>query len=413
MELYPLSRFAIYQNEFVTIEDAQEYKRVTAKLHTKGIVLRDIVKGFELKTKRQQICKANQLLVAEIDAKVGGYGIVPKELEDAIVSSHYFLFNVKANELMPEYLGYVLKTNEFFSQINAQGSTNYAAIRPKDVLQIVIPYCSIDLQRNLVRKLNSVNSQDALLSRNLSKEKEYVIRLRQTIIQEAISGKLVPQDSNDEPASELLRKIKAEKEKLIKEKKSRERNLARLLLPIKEEVIPYELPKGWEWVRLGQICEFVYGAGLKKEDTFPNGKYPVFGSNGIIGYYDEYLTKERAIIIGRKGSSGALNISEVPSWTTDVAYYVEETQYLDFRFMFYLLKSLNLEKLGKGIKPGLNRNEVYNLVLGLPPLSEQKRIVKKVDQSMKLCDELEEKVKENQKNFLLLMEAVLKETFTS
>ena len=160
MELALLSDFIKYQNEFITINDRQEYTRVTTKLHRKGVVLRDTVKGIEIKTKKQQICKANQLLVAEIDAKVGGYGIVPKELEGSIVSSHYFLFDINAKELLPEYLSYILKTDNFFSQIKAQGSTNYAAIRPKDILKIEIPYFNIDLQRSLVEKLKTITAEN-------------------------------------------------------------------------------------------------------------------------------------------------------------------------------------------------------------------------------------------------------------
>lgn len=139
IELVELSSLLQYQKEYITVNDAEEYKRCTAKLHRQGIVLRDIIKGADIKTKKQQICKAGQLLVAEIDAKVGGYGIVPPELEGAIVSSHYFLFNIEEDKLNRLYLHYYLKTDDFFNQIKPQGTTNYASIRPRDVLKIKIP----------------------------------------------------------------------------------------------------------------------------------------------------------------------------------------------------------------------------------------------------------------------------------
>ncbi len=206
-----------------------------------------------------------------------------------------------------------------------------------------------------------------------------------------------------------MKKIKVEKEKLIKEGKIKKQ---KPLAPISEDEFPYGLPGGWEWVRLGDVCEFIYGEGLTKENRISEGKYPVYGSNGVVGYFNEYLTTKKAIIIGRKGSSGALNISESPSWTTDVAYYLEESKNLDFKFLFYLLKSLNLEEMGKGIKPGLNRNEAYGRILGLPPLSEQKRIVEKVDKLMAYCDKLEKQVKENQESAEQLMGTVLRESFS-
>ncbi|MCB9935909.1 MAG: hypothetical protein H6840_09470 [Planctomycetes bacterium] len=77
-----------HRKEFVTIDDLTEYKRCRVQLHAKGVVLRDTVPGMGIKTKKQQVCQAGELLVAEIDAKHGGYGIVPDDLHGAIVSSH-------------------------------------------------------------------------------------------------------------------------------------------------------------------------------------------------------------------------------------------------------------------------------------------------------------------------------------
>ena len=132
-----------------------------------------------------------------------------------------------------------------------------------------------------------------------------------------------------------------------------------------------------------------YGENLPAPKRSGTGEYFVYGSNGIVGTHDAYLTKEPAIIVGRKGSAGALNIASGPSWTTDVAYFVCPPSDLDLRFTYYLLSALNLEELGKGIKPGLSRKEAYALPITLPPLTEQKRIVAKVDELMALCDRLE------------------------
>jgi type I restriction enzyme S subunit len=128
-----------HRKEFIEIDDFATYKRCRVQLHAQGIVLRDQVTGTEIKTKKQQGCKAGDFLVAEIDAKVGGYGIVPQHLEGAIVSSHYFLFEVNQARLERPFLGYFIRTPAFFEQVAAQGSTNYAAIRPAHVLQYQIP----------------------------------------------------------------------------------------------------------------------------------------------------------------------------------------------------------------------------------------------------------------------------------
>src|SRR3990170_3299227 len=92
--MVPLGQCIRYRKEFVQIDDLENYKRCRVQLHGKGIVLRDMVAGSEIKTKEQQVCRAGEFLVAEIDAKVGGFGIVPESVDGAIVSSHYFLFTI-------------------------------------------------------------------------------------------------------------------------------------------------------------------------------------------------------------------------------------------------------------------------------------------------------------------------------
>jgi len=152
------SRFPIVQLKevltqrkgFITIDDSIVYKRCRAQVQAKGIILRDEIIGKKIKTKKQQVCKTDDFLVAEIDAKVGGFGIVPDYMENAIVSSHYFLFEIDKKKLLPEYLGIVVKQNDFFKQIKSTGSTNYAAIRPYHVLDYVIPLPSIAEQILLI-----------------------------------------------------------------------------------------------------------------------------------------------------------------------------------------------------------------------------------------------------------------------
>lgn len=159
---YPIVKLGdvlVHRKGFITIDDVQTYVRPRVQLHALGIVLRDRVTGIEIKTKKQQISKAGDFLVAEIDAKMGGFGIVPSELNGAIVSSHYFLFEVQPEKLLREYLGYYCKTKHFRDQVEAKGSTNYAAIRPSHVLDYVIPLPNIEEQNRLVNKIDNVLSR--------------------------------------------------------------------------------------------------------------------------------------------------------------------------------------------------------------------------------------------------------------
>ena len=159
MTAWPLVRLgeALKQRrDFIQIDDLKQYTRPRVKLHAQGIVLRDSVPGAMIKTKKQQVCRAGEFLVAEIDAKVGGFGLVPPELDGAIVSSHYFLFEVDEGKLDRRFLDYFARTRTFRDQVEAQGSTNYAAIRPAEVLDYEIPLPPLPEQRRVVARIEEV-----------------------------------------------------------------------------------------------------------------------------------------------------------------------------------------------------------------------------------------------------------------
>lgn len=147
--MVPLGNVVRHRKEFIEIDDFESYKRCRVQLHAKGIVLRDTVLGSEIKTKKQQVCRTGEFLVAEIDAKVGGFGIVPDDLDGAIVSSHSFLFVVDDASLDRRFLDCFIRTRDFQDQVAAQGTTNYAAIRPADVLGYQIPLPPLEEQRQI------------------------------------------------------------------------------------------------------------------------------------------------------------------------------------------------------------------------------------------------------------------------
>lgn len=154
--LAPLASAIQQRKEFIQIDDLVDYKRCRVQLHAQGIVLRDTVPGAEIKTKRQQVCKSGEFLVAEIDAKVGGFGIVPDDLDGAIVSSHYFLFEVNDKILNRRFLDFFIRTLSFREQVAAQGSTNYAAIRPNEVLEYKLPLPPFPEQRRIVARIEAL-----------------------------------------------------------------------------------------------------------------------------------------------------------------------------------------------------------------------------------------------------------------
>ncbi len=157
----PLGEVLTQRKEFVTIDDLQTYKRPRVQLHAQGIVLRDEVPGALIKTKKQQVCRAGEFLVAEIDAKVGGFGIVPSSLDGSIVSSHYFLFVIDESRMDRRFLDYFTRTPAFRDQVAAQGSTNYAAIRPAHVLGYEIPLPPLAEQQRIVARIEALAAKIA------------------------------------------------------------------------------------------------------------------------------------------------------------------------------------------------------------------------------------------------------------
>ena len=231
--------------------------------------------------------------------------------------------------------------------------------------------------------------------------------LKQTILQLAVMGKLVPQNSNDEPAAKLLERIAAEKAQLIKDKKIKKQ---KPLPEITDEEKPFELSEGWEWIRFGDMYLLEYGSNLPQPKRTNTGEFPVYGSNGVVGTHNEASIQGQCIVVGRKGSAGALNLcSEKGCWVTDVAYSISPPIGIDIDFCFYQLHTLGLDSLGKGIKPGLNRNEANILSVAVPPSEEQHRIVAKVDELMALCDQLKARLTDAQTTKLHLTDAIVEQ----
>jgi restriction endonuclease S subunit len=146
----------------------------------------------------------------------------------------------------------------------------------------------------------------------------------------------------------------------------------------------------FEMKRIQNVFTLEYGKGLS-EDKRILGEYPVMGSNGISGYHNEYLVKAPTIIVGRKGSAGKVVYVEKNCFPIDTTFYVKLILPCAFKYLYYVLLNLELEKMIKGIGvPGINRNDIYQLQIPLPPLSIQEKLVSEVEK-------LEQVITNNQK----------------
>lgn len=261
---------------------------------------------------------------------------------------------------------------------------------------------------------------------------ENVEKLRQAILQLAVQGKLVEQNPVDEPASVLIEKIKENKKKIAKEKKIKQIKV----LPIKNEDLPFELPDGWEFVRMGDIAEKL-GAG-----STPLGGSSVYQENGIkfirsqnvwnnglklenVAYISSEIHERMNgtfvvpgdILLNITGASiGRSSLVPVDFDVGNVSQHVSIVRLIDKTIREYMhlcivspyIQNLIMNEQVGISREGLSMSRLKEFLIPLPPLAEQKRIVEKVEQLMGLCDELEAKLRWEREESQKLMEAVVK-----
>jgi len=170
---------------------------------------------------------------------------------------------------------------------------------------------------------------------------------------------------------------------------------------------------GWQTKRIGDAIKLEYGKPLPKEDRDNDGSHPVYGANGEIGRTNKFYYDKPSIIVGRKGSAGEINLTEEKFWPLDVTYFVtfDEAEY-NLQFLTYLLQTLNLPSMARGVKPGINRNDVYRLESQFPPLPEQKRIVAMLDEAFAGIDAAIANTEKNLAHARELFESYLNAVFT-
>ena len=219
--------------------------------------------------------------------------------------------------------------------------------------------------------------------------------LRQKILDLAIHGKLVPQDPNDEPASVLLERIKAEKERLIKEGKIKRTKRSKATCD--KPHYPYELPKGWAWTTLGDLFVLQAGKNITAKDIFTEQSeqhnYPCFGGNGIRGYVTNSNRNGEFPIIGRQGAlCGNINLAIGEFYATEHAVVVERFSDTDLMWAYYTLIELNLNQYATATaQPGIAVNVINDVPIPVPPLKEQCRISKVVKLLFSLIDNIEQR----------------------
>jgi type I restriction enzyme S subunit len=344
--------------------------------------------------------------------------LTPKEPEKLPVNLRFYhiIFNLYKNEIVAA----------------TKAGTSKEAIGLRVFGEYELPYFDISIQQKVKAEFGKAEA----LKNDLFDEYTYQLtlleNLNQAILQEAVQGKLVPQDPNDEPAHELLKRIKAEKATLrqAQGKGKKEKPLP----PIKPEEIPFEIPSTWVWCRLGEICEVNGGYAFKSTDYLKEGYRVIrisdFDQNGFIdnsivrhSFNDKLnsflLEKENIILAMTGGTVGkSLYVESLPEpmlVNQRVAIIKTINNLLASKYIDVVIKSWITQKVIHERKNSTNDNismdDIKGFLIPLPPLSEQKRIVAEIEKQLAKTKQLKEHIIANQQATEQLLKALLHQAF--
>lgn len=373
------------------------------------------------------LIKDGDLVISGINVAKGAIGIYSGE--DVTATIHYSSYTFDSNKINVEYFKRFLKSSEFIELLNEQVKGGIKTeIKPKHILPLEIQLPDINTQAQIVQHFENVEDDIADVTKEVLKQESLLKKLKQTILQEAIEGKLTAKWRAKNPdigtAKELLDQIKTEKEKLIKEKKLK---ASKPLAPINEDEIPFDIPKNWEWCRLGDVITNIKGGGTpsKANSKFWNGNIPWASvkdlKNDFIDFTDDFITEEALnnsstnlipkgnIIISTRMGLGKIAFNNIDTCINQdlKAIFLNN---INSKYFFSVYKTYSI--VGRGMTvDGIRQEDLLSYMFPLPPLEEQKEIVTTIEKLFAICDELESEIKQNKITVQTIMSTVLKEAF--
>ena len=302
----------------------------------------------------------------------GSYGIVVNIKTDRLFCFQRHIGLIKPT-ISNEYLSFVLMSNYIKSLCDKLATGTAQKTVGLDTLRsLYVPIAPIEEQERIVAKIKHLLLQISFLEAGKGKLVAAIKQAKSKILDLAIHGKLVPQDPNDEPASELLKRINPKAE-------------------ITCDNPQYgKLPKGWCLCKISSVVDIVNGKSQKNVES-PTGKYPIYGSGGIIGKAMEYTCLAGSTIIGRKGTINHPIFVEENFWNVDTAFGMKaNNQILEDKYFYCFCLYFDFSKLDKSSAlPSLTKTAIGNLILPIPPLAEQQRIVAKIEELFAQLDKIE------------------------
>ena len=316
-----------------------------------------------------------------------------------------------------KYLYYFLQTPIFFSLFTGLMTGIIGGVGAAKIKSIIMPLPPLAEQERIVAKIEElmplVEEYGKTEERIKALNAEFPDKLRKSILQQAVQGKLTERDPSDEPASELLKRIRAEKAKLIAEGKIKKE---KPLPPITDEEKPFDIPDTWEWERVGNLFSVIRGSSPRPKGSplYWSSKETEFHwvtikdisdhtQNGVMYKTHEYLTElgsalstyveKGELIVAVSGSTtGKFCVLGINGFIYDgLAAVLNPIKIISSEYLkvFYswVYQILNSKKIGSAF-PNINTDVLKNTLIPIPPLAEQKRIVARVEELLAVCDGL-------------------------
>ena len=306
------------------------------------------------------LLKEGDILIAMTGATIGKSALVEELNEKLLLNQRVGALRAK-DGVNSRFFSYLIKCDFFRKQVVlASMGKSQSNISPFDILNIKIPEISKSAQDHIVAQIEPIECKIKDLKNQIKKP------------QEVINQVFAREFGFDLEGFEEVRKQKFFEFDFSDFSKHRDLRCGIGTKKASIELKPF-ISKDFEFVRLGEIISLEYGSGLTDQERV-EGDYPVMGSNGIVGYHNNFLIKSPSIIVGRKGSAGEINYIEENCYPIDTCFYVKFLKQQNVIYFSYLLKFLQLKRLTlfKGV-PGLNRYDVYEVkVPRLLPMHQQK-----------------------------------------
>jgi type I restriction enzyme S subunit len=385
------------------------------------------------------LIKKGDLVISGINVEKGAMAVYTGD-EDITATIHYSSYSFDENKTDIDFLKYFLKSIEFKNALKEQVPGGIKTeIKPKHLLPLLVKIpTDIKDQKAVVKILQNRNSKVDAISTELTHQLTLVKKIRQQLLQDAMQGKLVLQNPNDEPASELLKKIKKQKDTLIKQKKLKIGRATEQSVSLINDI---EIPNSWQWCKSDEIFFVTKLAGFEYSEHISLkefGEIPVIRAQNVRPLN---IDKTNLLYIDAKTSSAlercalikkCLLVTFIGAGIGDVATFEENERWhlapnvakmepfegcedlTNVKYLnYYLMSKLGQKEIFKHVKataqPSLSMGTIRDIDFAIPPLAEQTRIVQKLDELMCYCDELEASIKASAEQNEKLLQQVLRE----